>query len=416
MQNRRDFLKNASLIAMGGVVPEFLARTAQAATPGQETILVVVEMNGGNDGLNTVVPFADERYFKFRPTIGIKKAELNKVNDSIGLHPRLGGLSRMLERSSLAIIQGVGYPNPDRSHFESMDVWQLADPRRLAKSGWLARAAGSMGSGESGFVGMQVGAGKLPTALAGAGSGIISLGEPESFQLTLSGAKDRHQARRKLLEDLSAPGPDNDLAAFVQRRQLQTLKAADKISEALRPPEPAVANAQTVGARVNSFRFDGNEPLAIKLQLVASLIQKGLGTRIFYVSLDGFDTHYDQVEVQGKLLGQLGDAIAGFFETIGDDGKRVLLLTYSEFGRRVKENGSRGTDHGSASCLFVAGPGVKAGPVGSYPSLGDLDDGDLKFNLDFRRVYATILDGWLKVDSKGILGGAFEHVEMLTKK
>src|SRR5258708_32031178 len=175
--NRRDFLKNTSLVALGSTIPEFLARTAQAAEPGKDTVLVVLEMTGGNDGLNTVIPFADERYYKFRPTLGIKKNELRKVNDSVGLHPRLAGLANMLQNNALAVVQGVGYPNPDRSHFESMDIWQSADPKRANKAGWLARAAGTMTAQDGGFLGMQVGPGKLPLALTGNTSGIVSLGE-----------------------------------------------------------------------------------------------------------------------------------------------------------------------------------------------------------------------------------------------
>lgn len=417
--NRRDFLKNASLIAVGSTIPEFLARAGEEAKPGKDNILVVLEMTGGNDGLNMVIPYADDRYYKLRPTIGIKKTELSKVNDSIGLHPRLSGLASLLQNNQLAVLQGVGYPNPDRSHFESMDIWQLADPRRKEKTGWLARAAGGMTTKETGFIGMQVGPGKLPVAMTGAAGGIVSLGEPDSFELALTGTPDRQSARKKLLDDLNAPAKANseETAAFVQRRQLQTLQAVAKIREALNAPEPGPSGRDDVEFRRTSFRGIGNESLSQKLQLVARMIKKGLGTRIFYVSIDGFDTHSDQAEAHGNLLGEIGNAVQMFFETLqGGDDKRVLLMTYSEFGRRAKENGSRGTDHGAASCMFLAGPGVKSGPVGTYPSLGDLDDGDLKFTLDFRRVYATLLDKWLEVDSKSVLSGEYQHVELLAKK
>jgi uncharacterized protein (DUF1501 family) len=415
--NRRDFLKNSSLIALGSTIPEFLLRSASAAEPGKENILVVLEMTGGNDGLNTVIPFADERYYKLRPTLGVKKKELRKVNDSIGLHPRLAGLANLLEKNELAVVLGVGYPNPDRSHFESMDIWQLADPRRKEKAGWLARSAGTMTAKEGGFLAMQVGPGKLPTALTGAAGGIVSLGEPESFELALTGPTNRQPARKKLLADLSDPDTSNkeDLAAFIQRRQLQTLKATEKIREALQQPQPAPGGADPPLPNV-AFRPVGNEPLAAKLQIVARLIQKGLGTRIFYVTIDGFDTHSNQADPHGNLLAEIGNAVQTFFDSLrnGDD-KRVLLMTYSEFGRRAKENGSKGTDHGAASCLFVAGPGVKAGAVGKYPSLGELDDGDLKHNLDFRRLYATLLDQWLGCDSRRVLNGKFDPVDLLKK-
>jgi uncharacterized protein (DUF1501 family) len=423
MFNRRDFLKSSSLIALGSTIPEFLARTAYAAEPGKDNILVVLEMTGGNDGLNTVIPFADERYYKLRPTLGIKKTEVRKVNDSIGLHPRLNSLANLLQNQMLAVVVGVGYPNPDRSHFESMDRWQLGDPGRQQKTGWLARAAGGMNSKEGGFLGMQVGPGKLPLALTG-GAGAISLGDANAFDLVLTGNEKNQKDRRKLIEDLSAPmgkdgeGVGEDLTAFVQKRQAQTLKAIEKIKEAMNAPQPAPGGTNLPPVLPNvAFRPIGNEPLAQKLQLVANLINKGLGTRIFYVTIDGFDTHSGQAEPHGNLLADVGNSIEMFFNALAEgEKKRVLLMTFSEFGRRAKENGSKGTDHGAASSLFVAGPAVKSGQVGKYPGLGDLDDGDLKFTMDFRKLYATLLDQWLSVDSRAVLGAKFDHVELLATK
>lgn len=418
MFTRRDFLKSTSLIALGSTLPEFLLRTANAAESGKDNILVVIEMTGGNDGLNTVIPFTDDRYYKLRPSIGIKKTEVRTINDSIGLHPRLNGLSNLLQNQMLAVVLGVGYPNPDRSHFESMDIWQLADPKRQQKTGWLARAAGGINSKEGGFHAIQVGPGKLPLALTG-GAGVISLGDANAFDLALSGTEKNQKDRRKLIADLSTPMSDDteDLAAFVQKRQAQTLKAIEKIKEAMNAPPPAPGGTGLQVLPSVAFRPVGNEPLAQKLQLVASLISKGLGTRIFYVTIDGFDTHSGQAEPHGNLLGEVGNAIEVFFNSLGDgDKKRTLLMTFSEFGRRAKENGSKGTDHGAASSLFVAGPAVKAGPIGTYPNLGDLDDGDLKFTMDFRRLYATLLDKWLGVDSRAVLGAKYDHIELLAKK
>jgi uncharacterized protein (DUF1501 family) len=289
-----------------------------------------------------------------------------------------------------------------------MDVWHSADPQRVDKTGWLARAGGALVGNDGGILGIQVGPGKLPLAMTGA-SGMISLGDPSSFELTLTGPPARQSSRKKLIEDLSKPNDPNadELSAFVQRRQLQTLKVAEKIQDALKVPPGQVVTAFNPGA--------ANEPLGQKLQVIARLIQKGPGTRLFYVAIDGFDTHSNQNEVHGNLLNEIASGVEFFFNSLGDDKKRVLLMTYSEFGRRVKENGSKGTDHGAASCLFVAGPSVKAGPIGKHPNLGDLDDGDLKFGLDFRRLYATLLDKWLGCDSQRVLGAKFEHVELLTR-
>jgi uncharacterized protein (DUF1501 family) len=407
MLNRRSFIHASSLLAVGGIVPEFLARTARAAEPGKETVLVVLEMTGGNDGLNTVVPYRDDLYYKYRPTLGIKKERLKRIDDTVGLHPRLDGLHALHEKGELAIVQSVGYPNPNRSHFESMDVWQSADPKRQATTGWVARTASVLPSSK-GVPTMFVGADKLPLALQGAGGSVLSIDAPEDFALHLTGSPDRQKARRKLIEDLNGgPGEVDDPAAFVRRRQLQAFASVDKIRKAVNLADRSD----------NSVRLSDSRDLKDKLGLIALLIRAEFGTRIFYVAVDGFDTHANQSEAHGALLGQVGDAVAKFFEQLrdGDHDKRVLLLTYSEFGRRVKENGSHGTDHGAGSCLFVAGPGVKGGATNPAPRLDELDGGDIKFTVDFRRVYATLLDGWLGVDSKTVLGARHEAIALLKR-
>jgi uncharacterized protein (DUF1501 family) len=407
MMNRRSFLRTSSLLAVGATVPEFVASTARAAEPGKEKVLVVLEMTGGNDGLNTVIPVRDDLYYKNRPTLGIKKGRALKLNDDLGLNPRLDGLHRLHESGELAVVQGVGYPNPNRSHFESMDVWQSADPVRRMSDGWVARAVPLFPDGK-GVPAMFLGTDKVPLALQGSAGGVLSVERPQHFDLKLSGPDDRQKARRRLIEDLTRGPTDNDdLTAFVRRRQLQAFASVEKIREAVR------ANGKKGGAvQVNDAR-----KLRDKLELVATLIRAEFGTRVFYVSIDGFDTHSGQADKHGELLNQVGDAVEEFFKSLREGGQadRVLLLTYSEFGRRVKENGSHGTDHGAASCVFVAGPGVKGGPVNSHPRLDDLDGGDLKWSVDFRRVYATLLDGWLGVESKAVLGSRFAPVELLKK-
>ena len=409
MLSRRQFLtrtlRASSLVALGAAVPQFVARTARAAEPGKENILVVVELTGGNDGINTVIPYADDLYHKARPTLRQTKDVVIRLDDHVGLHPGLAGLREMWEQGQLAVVQGVGYPNPDRSHFEAMDIWQAADPKRVATTGWLGRAAGAIDNRAGGIPILHVGPGKLPLAAAGApGSGAVSVGDQHSFRLDLGrGEAGRQKARRRLLEDLSAPAKESgeeDLTAFVQRRQVQTLTAVENLRELLEGPT-AVRG------------FGGG--LAQKFQLIAGLIARGFGTRIFYVSLDGFDTHADQAPAHQRLLAELAGAAGDFFRELKETGHagRVRLMTFSEFGRRVNENGSKGTDHGAASCLVVAGPSVKGGVVGKHPSLADLDADDLKFHTDFRRVYATLLDGWLGCDSKAVLGAKWEPVKEL---
>jgi uncharacterized protein (DUF1501 family) len=398
-------LQGSSLVALGTAVPQFVARAARAATPGKDHILVVLELSGGNDGLNTVIPYADDLYHKARPTLRQTRDTVVRLDDHVGLNSGMQGFRPLWDQGQLAVLQGVGYPNPERSHFEAMDIWHSADPAGTVKTGWLGRATARGDNPSGGVPILHLGSGRLPLALNGApGGGAITVDDHNSFRLELGGGQAaQQQARRRLLGDLAATtedAPADDLASFVRRRQVQTLTAVETLRELLEGPG-AVARA--------------GGGLSARLQLVAGLIARGFGTRIFYVSLDGFDTHANQGPAHSNLLGDLANSVTQFFQTLkttGNDG-RVRLLTFSEFGRRVEENGSRGTDHGAASCLFLAGPSVKGGVVGPHPSLADLDAGDLKFHTDFRRVYATLLDGWLGCDSKAVLGARWDHVKEL---
>ncbi len=409
MLHRRGFLtktlKSASLLSVGTLVPKFIADTARAATVGKDNILIVLEMTGGNDGLNMVIPYKDELYPKLRPTLQQRKDQVLKVNDEIGLHPALVGMQQLLQNGSLAVVQGVGYPNPDRSHFESMDVWHSADHTRKTPTGWMARSAIELQAQTGGVPGMQVGPEKLPLALRGAPTSVASLNHKQPLNIKLGGEEgDERKTRKKLLVDLSqAPGPKDGpgMLQFVQRSQLQTYSTVDQLQQILKG----------VAA---SGGFAGQN-LMQKMELIAQLIQRGLGTRLFYLAIDGFDTHSEQAPAHQKLFTEVGQAIQllfNYLQATGHD-KRVTVMTFSEFGRRVAENGSKGTDHGAGSCLFVAGPGVKGGAVGKHPSLSDLDAGDLKYHTDFRRVYATLLDGWLGCDSKAILGAKYEPLALL---
>jgi uncharacterized protein (DUF1501 family) len=412
MFSRRQFLTRAlqgsSLVALSSVVPQFVVRTAQAATPSKDnTILVVLEMTGGNDGLNTVIPYADDLYHKYRPTLRQTKDVVIRLDDHVGLHSGMQGFKAMWEQGQLAVVQGVGYPNPERSHFEAMDIWHLADPKRKAKTGWLGRATAEMTNKGGGVPILHVGQERQPIAVTGAaGGGAVSVNDKNSFRLELEGKADQQSARRRLLSDLAMPAGkagEDDLASFVQRRQVQTLTAIEHLRELLEGPKAIP-------------RF-GNG-LSQKLQLIAGLIARGFGTRLFYVSLDGFDTHAGQGPAHQRLLADLADSVANFHRILKEsrNESRVRVMTFSEFGRRVQENDSKGTDHGAASCLFIAGPSVKGGVVGKHPSLADLDAGDLKYHTDFRRIYATMLDDWLGCDSKAVLGGKWDHVKELERK
>jgi len=412
MLNRRDFLarslKASTLLAVGPAVPGFLARTAAAAEPGKESVLVVIELNGGNDGLNTVVPFADDLYHKSRPTLRLGRGEIIRVNDQIGINTALMSLQGLLNSGSLGIVQGVGYPNPDRSHFESMDIWQSADPTRQTGTGWLGRTVPSLDNQKAGVPALQIGPDRLPLALQGASGGVVSLNQKVPYELHLGDVDARKQPRKKLIEDLAKPAnaaaPGDDLVDFVRRRQVQTYATLDRLKEVL-------------DAYTKEDKNRASNGLMAKMDLIARLITQGFGTRIFYVSLEGFDTHARQADSHGDLLRELSQSIDHLFSKLkeGQHDQRVVLMTFSEFGRRVKENGSRGTDHGAGSCMFVAGPAVAGGPIGNHPKLDDLDSGDLKHAIDFRRVYATILDQWLGCDSQSVLAGKFDHVPLFKK-
>jgi uncharacterized protein (DUF1501 family) len=412
MFDRRQFLtrtlRGSSLVALGTAVPHFVARTARAAAPGKDNILVVVELTGGNDGLDTVIPYGDDLYHKARPTLRQAKNVVIRLDDHVGLHRTMYGFGQLWQRGQLAVVQGVGYPNPERSHFEAMDIWQSADPKHVITTGWLGRAAAESENHSGGVPILHVGTGRLPLALSGAsGGGAVTLNNENSFRLEFGGgAAGQRKNRQRLVEELSTPDGDarrDDLVSFVQRRQVQTLTAVENLRQLLEGP--------------NAVRGMGSS-LSQQLQLIAGLIARGFGTRIFYVSLNGFDTHADQGTMHEKVLSELAFAVLSFFDALkaSGHGDRVRLMTFSEFGRRVEENASKGTDHGAASCLFVAGPSVKGGVVGAHPSLADLDAGDLKYHTDFRSVYATLLDGWLGCDSKAVLGANWDHVKGLEPK
>jgi uncharacterized protein (DUF1501 family) len=408
--NRRAFLQTTlaagGLVAWGLDAPLFLRRTAAAApfsdkAGGKDTILVVVELNGGNDGLNTVVPFKDPEYAKLRPTLKLGAAEVKKVNDELGLHPQMTGLAELLQDNALCIVQGVGYPNPDQSHFRSMDIWQAGSTGKELSEGWIGRALKKLPAAPSFH--LKSGNERAPLALDGAPVRVPSIATLQDFQLQLaatSGADKKNQ--REVIEGSAQAKADKPgLLDFVQRTAANTYASSRRLQE--------------IGKNYQPKADYPNTPLAGRLKLAAQLIDADLGARVFYVMLDGFDTHSGQAQGHAALLGQLSGAMTAFFKDMKarGHGNRVLMMTFSEFGRRAKENGSRGTDHGSAAPMLLVGGKVKAGVVGKHPSLTTLPMGNLQHHTDFRQVYAAVLDQWLGVTSQEVLGGKFEPVEVL---
>jgi uncharacterized protein (DUF1501 family) len=373
MLTRRSFLRSSSLVALAPTLPLFVSRSVRAAAPDKDArVLVVVEMDGGNDALNTIVPHADETYAKLRPKLKLDPKRLVKVTDAVGLHPALRPLDKLLQAGNLAVLPGVGYPNPNRSHFESMAMWHTArfDEADLKGYGWLGRAmdpsAGNL---------FSVG-GEVPTALRGRRSSAVAFKRIEEVLLS-----DPTAAKAS-----TGPESADDLLAFVRRQAVDAHAAADKL------------------AKLSGDKTGPNYPqteLAERLKIVARLLKADIGARVFYTQQSGYDTHSQQQFSHSNLLGEFARAVAAFFADLKasklDD--RVTLLSFSEFGRTIKENGSAGTDHGTAGACFVAGPTVVGGLFGTVPSLTDLDKGEPKMTTDFRQVYASVLGSWLGLNT-----------------
>ena len=409
--SRRRFLSTVSAVTAGGLAalssraPRFLLESAAfgAETKG-EKILVVVQLSGGNDGLNTVIPFGEEKYKKLRPSLAIDGAGgVVKVENGIGLHPSLRSMEKLLENRQLSILQGVGYPNPNRSHFESMDIWHTAHTKPTGHdSGWLGRCFDAHKDTLAKAIdppGMHLGEEVQPLALAARELPAPSIRSLEQFRLETGG--DDQQRSNIIKATAASRSVENDLLKFVQTRATSALDLSRRM--------------QASGSGYKTTVSYPGTPLAQKLKNIAHLIDAGLTTRVYYVSIDGFDTHSDQAAAHASLLDQVGGAIAAFTEDLAGHGQldRVMTLVFSEFGRRLQENASRGTDHGAAAPVILVGSKVKPGLIGKHPSLNDLDDGDVKFHTDFRSIYAALLEKWLGWPAAPILGDMWKPIECL---
>ena len=396
---RRTFLQRSSLVSLAPFVPAFLPQAAGAMTAEtDDRILVVLQLNGGNDGLNTVVPFADEHYAKHRPGLKIDTDDVLKLNESIGLHPQMKPLADLFEASKLAIVNGVGYPNPNpnRSHFESMDIWHSA---RLNESdrtghGWLGRAVDTQRDQHTNSTDSDavfIGDAEIPVALRGRRANAISLNSEAELRLFASVGKPAAKSNN-----------DQGITAFLRRTVDPSYTAAQKFAESA----PAAKNGNYPGS-----------DLGKKMELLSRMIKLGGNTRIFYASQGGYDTHYAQRMNHGNLLRDFSRSVAAFQKDMEESGlaERVTLLAFSEFGRRVAVNGSAGTDHGTAGPVFLAGAKIKPGLHGTYPSLSDLDDGDLKMTVDFRSIYSALLRNWLQVTDNSVLNGTFAPINVIQK-
>jgi uncharacterized protein (DUF1501 family) len=415
MLTRREFVKRGvALVTLGSMhaaLPPvfkgaFAIRASEADASGidaQPRTLVIVQLAGGNDGLNTVVPYRDPAYAKLRPSLKVAADQVVPLSDAFGLHPKLGALKTLWDSKKLAIVHGVGYPEPNFSHFQSMLIWQSAGPRAAAGEGWLGTYLSRLEAEEHDPLhGFNVDRSVAPE-LYSASAPIVSTPDAASYGFQKL-APDEAEARRRqtaLLKLYEQFPNDTPYAALLESTAGDAVSSAAAVKAATAAHTPAVPYPQT--------------SLASGLQLIAQVIASGAKLRVAHVTLGGFDTHSGQLDEHENLLGQLGDALAAFYAdlaAIGRDGD-VLTMTWSEFGRRAEENASQGTDHGTAAPMFLLGGNVNGGFFGKPASLDDLDRGNLKFTTDFRSVYASVLERWVGAPAEDILGQAFSQIDGL---
>ncbi len=405
MYTRRQFVaKGTALVAMGAAVPGVFGRAiaegvldgvSSAEAPGRT--LILVQLAGGNDGLNTLIPYADPGYQAARPEIRVAEEDVVKLDAGLGLHPRLAPLAPFWQSGELAVVQGVGYPNPNLSHFTSMHVWQTASPDGKELGGWLGRYLDGLEAQQHDpFLGFNVGTRVSPELTTGA-TPVLSVANADAYRPRFSGggadAPQREQALLKLYESYPRSAP---YAALLETSADDAMQTSQTLQSLARSYTPAVTYPKS------SF--------ASGLQLLAAVIASGQPLRVGHVTLGGFDTHAKEDPTHDALLQTLAEGLAAFYRDLDAhhvaDG--VLVMTWSEFGRRVAENASGGTDHGTAAPLFVLGKPVRGGLYGDTVSLSQLDDNrNLRFTTDFRSVYATVMSDWLQTDPAQVLGGTF---------
>ncbi|MFG1914368.1 DUF1501 domain-containing protein [Micromonospora sp. NPDC048898] len=409
-QTRRRFLLTsgvvgASALAAGAGAYRLrdLLDTSGDRDPQART-LVLVTLYGGNDGLNTVIPYADPAYRAARPELAYPDAEVLRLDDGFGLNPALAGLHRRWSGGGLAIVRGVGYPKPDRSHFRSMDIWHTAQPDRPGNTGWLGRWLDSAGGDPRLAVSFEP---ALPPLLAGERSAGAAV--PVADRKAAKGLPAETLAALAAAEAGESAARGRAAACFADLRSVDEMirQVRDSADPDAADPDGEQAPATATGG--------ARTPLDAQLDLVAQCIEAGVSTRAFSVSLGGFDTHADEKQLQAVLLGQVDRALTGFADRMSrtEAGRKVVVAVYSEFGRRVRANASDGTDHGTASDVLLLGAGVRGGWHGAPPSLTDLDDGDLKYTTDFRDVYATLLERVLDTDPGPILADWRGRVDKL---
>jgi uncharacterized protein (DUF1501 family) len=392
---RKEFLQIGSLATASFMVPKFLKafEKGQLVPPGNK-VLVVLQLSGGNDGLNTVIPVRNDLYYKARPKLGIDKSTALLLNDEVGIHPALSSFKDLYNDGSLGILNNVGYPNPDRSHFRSMDIWQSGSKSdEYVYTGWLGRYLDAQCSGCNKPTQALEIDDTLSLALKGEHAKGLAMKDPKRLYGT---------ANEKFFKDMLADHqdqPGEQPVDYLYKTMSETISSADYIfkQSRLHPTDATYPNSG----------------LAQSLKTIASLIFSDINTKVYYVSLGSFDTHVNQAAQQQRLFTEMSDAVGAFVKDLQNKNRfqDVLLMTFSEFGRRVAQNASGGTDHGTANNMFFVSGGLKQkGVLNVMPDLAELNDGDLKHQVDFKQVYATVLNKWLATDDKKILGKQFDYL------
>ena len=367
--------------------------------------VVVLQLSGGNDALNTVIPYADRNYYDNRQYLGIPENEVLHLDDKLGLNPAMGPIKSLWDEGKVAVINGIGYPSPNRSHFRSMDVWHTAEPNDIAPEGWLGQAVRDLDpKGENVVTGVNFGRG-LPRAMYAKDVPVASVGNLDTYGL-MPDIKDE-RARAIALEAFSqiygGSGKDT-ISQFISQVGMDALKGADIL--------------RTAPAQYSSSVEYADNPIAENMKNIAQVMFADVGTRIFYTQHGSFDTHANELASHAKLWNEVSTAVADFMDDLKEHGKDkdTVVLMFSEFGRRIRDNGA-GTDHGSGGVAFVIGGDVNGGFYGDFPSLRDEDqlEGDMHFNNDFRLTYSTILDRWLGLDPVSITNGNFEQFDFVSK-
>jgi uncharacterized protein (DUF1501 family) len=367
----------------------------------KDPVLVVLQLSGGNDALNTLVPHGDPLYYDNRPSVRVPEDQVLKIDDYVGLNPNMGPLKNLYDQGKVAIIQGVGYPNPNRSHFRSMDIWHTCEPDKQGTEGWLGRAIRDLDPNkENVLTGVNFGRG-LPRVLASPGVPVASVGNLATYGVLtgIDGEDQRTDALDVFSRIYSPTLGRNAVVDYLSQTGMDALKGADILSTA---PEQYSSSVEY-----------GSDVVAQYMKNIAQVHLAGFGTRILYTTApyNSFDTHAGELGAHAKLWRDTSNAVADFYEDLKEHNAsdNVLLLVFTEFGRRVHDNGS-GTDHGSGGVAFIVGDMIKGGLYGEYPSLEEskLLEGDLHFNNDFRSIYSTIVENWMGLDAKSVVGGTFE--------